>query len=190
LSREVADNIGTRIEENFHRSICEHAFPNWYAVYVKSRHEFVTAEELTRKGITVFSPTIKKVSRWTDRTKLIECPLFAGYLFVQIAGEPGAFLEVLRTRGVVTFISLEPGLPTPIDAAEITSLRLIIESGRLIDVHPTMQEGMKVRLKSGPLMGASGILMKKESEFTFSVNIELLGRSVTVRVSPNDIETE
>jgi transcription termination/antitermination protein NusG len=186
---EVVGKTRTQTEGNFLGCVSEHISLNWYAVYVKSRHEFVTAEELTRKGVAVFSPTIKKVSRWTDRKKLIECPLFAGYIFVRISGEPGAFLEVLKTRGVVTFVSLEPGLPTPIDAAEITSLRLIIESGRVIDVYPSMQEGMQVRLRSGPLMGASGVLRKKESEFVFSVNLELLGRSVAVRVSPNDIET-
>jgi len=181
-SSQLAEHVGGRI--------CEEVMSNWYAAHVRSRHEFVTAAELTRKGILVFLPTFKKISRWTDRKKLIECPLFAGYIFVCIRSGPGMFLEVLKTRGVVTFICLEPGLPTPIDVAEITSLRLMIESGRVIDVHPAMQEGMRVRLKSGSLMGASGILMKKENEFVFSVNIELLGRSVAVKVSPNDIESE
>jgi transcription antitermination factor NusG len=187
---DIVNTVGSQTEKHVRGRYCGEDVPNWYAVHVKSRHEFVTEAELNRKGILVFSPTFKKVSQWKDRKKLIECPLFAGYMFVCIHGEPGAFLEVLRTRGVVSFISLEPGLPTPIDVAEITSLRLMVECGRVIDVHPTMQEGMHVRLKRGSLMGASGILMKKENEFMFLVNIELLGRSVAVRVSPNDIETE
>jgi len=187
---DVVNTVGSQTEERVRGRFSSENLPNWYAVHVKSRHEFVTATELNRKGITVFLPTFKRISRWKDRKKLIEFPLFAGYVFVCIPGLSGAFLDVLKTRGVVTFISLEPGLPTPIDVAEITSLRLMIESGRVIDVHPTMQEGMHVRLKRGSLMGASGILMKKENEFVFLVNIELLGRSVAVRVSPNDIETE
>jgi transcriptional antiterminator NusG len=161
---------------------------NWYVVYVKSRQEFVTAADLMQKNIVVFLPTFKKVNQWKDRRKLVEYPLFPGYLFVQLSDTPGAYLEVLKTRGVVTFVSLEPGTPTPVDSAEMTSLRLLLESGKEIDVRPGLQEGTRVRLTNGPLVDASGILIRKENEFVFVVNIELLGRNVAVRVSPQDIE--
>ncbi len=161
---------------------------SWYVLYVKSRQEFIASAELTKKGITVFLPSIKKLSQWKDRKKVIESPLFPGYLFVQIPSAPGAYLDVLKTRGVVTFISLEPGIPTPVDSAEMTSLQLLVESGREIDIQPGLQEGTVVRLKSGPLVDASGVLVRKENELVFIVNIELLGRNVAVRVSPQDIE--
>lgn len=162
--------------------------PNWYAVYVRSRHEFVTADELTRKGMETYLPAIQKVSQWKDRKKNIEYPLFPGYVFVQVPVYPGAFLDVLKTRGAVSFVSLEPGTPTPVSAAEIDSLRLVIGSGREIDVYPWLKEGMKVRIKNGPLAGVEGVLNRKENECIFSVNVELLGRCVAVKVTPQDIE--
>jgi transcription antitermination factor NusG len=162
--------------------------PNWYAVYVKSRHEFVAADDLTRKGIGTYLPSVKKVSQWKDRKKLIEFPLFPGYIFVQVPGYPGAFFDVLKTRGVVAFVSLEPGTPTPISADEINSLMILIGTGRDLDVYPDLKEGTKVRVKHGPLAGVEGILSRKEKEFLFSVNVEMLGRSVAVKVTPQDIE--
>lgn len=162
--------------------------PNWYVIYVKSRQEFVAASELAQKGIPVFLPTFKKVSQWKDRKKLIVQPLFPGYLFVQVPPAPGCYLDVLKTRGIVSFVSLEPGTPTPVDQAEMTSLRLLLESGRELDVQPGLQEGTRVRLKNGPLADAAGVLVRKENELVFVVNIDLLGRSVAVRVSPQDIE--
>lgn len=161
---------------------------DWYVIYVKSRQDFTTASELVKKGIPVFIPTFKKLSQWTDRKKLIEYPMFPGYVFVQVPAAPGAFLDVLKTRGVVSFVSLEPGTPTPVNQAELTALRLLIESGRKIDVRPELGEGTRVRLRSGALVDACGILSKKENELMFVVNIELLGRSVAVRVSSRDIE--
>ncbi len=162
--------------------------PNWYAVYVKPRHEFVAFGELQRKGVEAFLPSVKRISQWKDRKKLIEYPLFPGYVFVQVPSYPGGFLTVLKTRGVVSFIALEPGKPTPAAPEEITSLRLVIESGNDIDIFPHLKEGTRVRVTSGPLKYAEGVLAKREDEDLFVVNIELLGRSVAVKICVHDIE--
>ncbi len=161
----------------------------WYAVHVKSRHEFVALNELKEKNIEAFLPSAKRVSQWKDRKKVVEYPLFPGYLFARISPGPEEFLAVLRTRGVVTFISLEPGKPTPIVSEEITSLRLLVESGSEIDVYPHLKQGTRVRIKCGPLKNAEGILSKKENEYLFQVNVELLGRSVAIRMAAQEIES-
>jgi len=162
---------------------------SWYAVYAKSRHEFVAFHELHKKQISVFLPTMHKISQWKDRRKLIEYPLFPGYLFVQVHPYPEEFLGVLKTRGIVTFISLEPGKPTPVAPEEIDSLRILIESGKNIDVYPHLKEGTRIRIKSGPLKNAEGILSKRDNEYTFQVNVELLGRSVAIKVSAQELES-
>jgi len=164
------------------------AIPNWYAVYVKPRHEFVAFSELQRKRVEAFLPSVKKISQWKDRKKLIEYPLFPGYVFVQVPSYPGAFLTVLKTRGVVSFIALEPGKPTAAAPEEINALRLIIESGNDIDIYPHLKQGTRVRAKSGPLKYAEGVLAKRGDEDLFVVNIELLGRSVAVKIHVHDIE--
>lgn len=160
----------------------------WYVVYVKSRHEFVVYDELQHKGAGAFLPSVTKCSQWKDRRKSIAYPLFPGYVFVQVPERPGAFLDVLKTRGVVAFICLEPGKPTPVVPEDIASLRLMVLSGQEIDIYPHLKEGMRVRVKTGPLENAEGILWKKAGDHLFSVNVELLGRSVAVKISARDIE--
>jgi transcription antitermination factor NusG len=162
--------------------------PNWYALYVRSRHEFVAYDELLRKGIPAFLPSCKRTSQWKDRKKQIESPLFPGYVFFQTAPSAEVFLSVLQTRGVVAIISQEPGRPTPVASEELHALRLLVESGRELDLYPGLQEGMKVRLKSGPLKDAEGILDKKADACLFLVNVSLLGRCVSIRLSARDIE--
>lgn len=164
------------------------AAPDWYAVHVKSRHEFVVFNELRKKRIEAFLPSMKKLSQWKDRKKLVEYPLFPGYVFVQVPSHPGALLTVLKTRGIVTFISLEPGVPTPVAPEEISSLKLLMESGKEIDIYPHLKKGTMVRVKSGPLKNAAGVLTKRETDYQFVVNIELLGRSVAVKIGVQDIE--
>lgn len=161
---------------------------NWYALYVKSRHEFVAQQECERKGLQTFLPSVKRLRRWKDRKKFIDFPLFPGYLFVHVRQNPEEFLEVLKTRGVVTFISLEPGAPTPVSPEEIRSLRTLIESGEEFDTYPHLSEGSRVRVRYGPLKGAEGVLRKKEGQHMFLVNVELLGRSLGVKIYADDVE--
>jgi transcription antitermination factor NusG len=160
----------------------------WYAVYVKSRHEFVTRDELSRKGTETFLPSAKRLRRWKDRKKLVESPLFPGYLFVHIHPDNESYLNVLKVKGVVTLLSLEPGNPTPVPPEEINSLKLLLESGEELDIRPELKEGRRVRIRRGPLEGAEGVLERKESGNILLVNIELLGRSLGVKVYDDDVE--
>jgi transcription termination/antitermination protein NusG len=161
---------------------------NWYALRVKSRHEFVTSEELTRKVIDNFLPTVSRVRQWKDRKKDVTFPLFPGYLFIHLEPRPESFLNVLKTRGSVCFVSLEPGQPSSLLPEEIAYLKVMLESGEPLDVFPAFKEGMPVRVKHGPLRGIVGILTKRENHHMFLINIDILGRSVGLKISAEDVE--
>ncbi len=162
----------------------------WYALYVKSRHEFLTCDELRRKGIEVYLPSVRRLRQWKDRKKSVEFPLFAGYVFVRVAPSAESFLNVLKTRGAVTLLSLVPGTPTPMSDEEIDSLRILLESGEEFDIYPNLQEGVSVSIKSGPLKGAVGIVRQRGAHYTVVVNIDILGRSIGVSLCVDDIEAQ
>lgn len=161
---------------------------SWFAVSVRSRHEFVTRDELVGKGVQTFLPSIRKLQQWRDRKKAVEFPVFAGYLFVFIVPEAEHFLQVIKTRGTVTFVSLEPGHPTAIPGHEIEGLKRVIASGQPFDVYPGYTLGRRVRIRRGPLQGAEGVLGRKEEGQLFFVNVEILGRSVGLAIAADDIE--
>jgi transcription termination/antitermination protein NusG len=161
---------------------------HWYALYVKSRHEFVTQSELSRKEITTFLPSVKRIRQWKDRKKFIHFPLFPGYLFVYIMAKPDDYTNVLKAQGAVHLLSTESGCPTPVSPEEINSLKIMIESGQPIDIYPNLKKGAAVRVKRGPLAGAEGTISNKSDQYIFVVNIDMLGRSIGVTISADDIE--
>lgn len=161
---------------------------NWYAAYTKSRHEFVAQNELSKKDIETFLPVVRKIRTWKDRKKWIDFPLFPGYLFIRTIPSYENFLDILKTRGIVTLLSSEAANPIPVPDEEINSLRLMLESGREIDIYPGLKEGSRVRIKRGPLTGAEGTLKVKDEQYMFLVNIEILGRSIGVKVYAEDLE--
>jgi transcription antitermination factor NusG len=161
---------------------------SWFALTVRSRHEFVARDELTKKGIETFLPSARKLQQWKDRKKQVEFPVFPGYCFVNIEPRADQFLNVIKTRGTVTLVSLVPGYPTPVPNEEIEALRSVTVSGQPFDVYPGYKLGMRVRVRRGPLQGAEGVLGTRESSQMFFVNIEILGRSVGLRIAAEDIE--
>lgn len=161
---------------------------NWYVIHVRSRQEFVVFAELCRKGVEAFLPSITKLRQWKDRKKPVKFALFPGYLFVHTAPHRDGCLAVLKTKGVVTFVCLERGSPTPVPLEDVTSLKSMIDSGAEIDIYPHLKPGAKVKVKRGPLSDAEGILVRKENRTLFVVNIDILGRSAGVEISADDIE--
>ncbi len=161
---------------------------NWYALWVKSRHEFIARDELVEKGVETFLPLVKKVRQWRDRKKKVEFPVFPGYLFVCLAPSADDFLRAIKTRGSVGLLSQEPGHPTPVPCEEIQALKTVIGCGSSFDVYPQFQEGARVRVRRGPLQGAEGILTKKADHHWFCINIEILGRSVALKINADEVE--
>lgn len=160
----------------------------WYAVYVKSRHEFQVYERLERKSVEAFLPTVERLSRWKDRKKLITFPLFPGYLFVNISRSAQEKLNVLKIKGVVRLLSTVPGEPDPIPDEQITSLKKLVENKEALDPYPYIDKGQVVRIKGGPLRGVEGILVEKLDKHLLVLSVDVLRQGVALTIDASDVE--
>lgn len=158
---------------------------DWYAVWTRSRHEKAVRDQLEQREYEVFLPTITQWSRWKDRKKQVEWPLFPGYCFVRFNGVDR--LPILKVDGVVTIVGVE-GHPSPIPAIEIDSIRQLIASELAFDPCPLIKEGMMVEVKAGPLKGVVGRLMRKGSHARLVLSVDLIGQAVSVEVDAADVK--
>ena len=92
----------------------------WFAIWTRSRHEQVVREQLEQKQHRRVSADHHAWSRWKDRKKKIDWPLFPGYCFARF--DPDRPLPILKCTGVVNIVSFE-GKPAPIPEYEIDSIR-------------------------------------------------------------------
>jgi transcriptional antiterminator NusG len=159
--------------------------PEWFAIWTRSRHEKLVRDQLQHKDVEVFLPTITKWSRWKDRKKQIEWPLFPGYCFARF--DAADRLPILKCDGVVTIVGTE-GMPSPIPPIEIDSIRQLIESELAFDPCPLIKEGMMVEVKAGPLKGVVGRLMRKGSHARLVLSVDLIGQAVSVEVDAADVK--
>ena len=158
---------------------------NWYAIYTRSRHEKKVAASLEEKRVEVFLPLRSVLSRWKDRRKEVQLPLFSGYLFVRIHREQR--LPVLQTSGVVRFVGNGDSLD-PVPEEQIISIQRLMESGLRYDPYPYLKEGMQVRVVRGPLKGVEGILIDKRKKHLLVLSVDMIQQSAAMQVDISDTD--
>jgi len=171
-----------------HRSVSplgEQTGTAWYAIYTRHQHEKTVAQILTVKGLQTWLPVYETSRRWNDRVKLLTLPLFPCYVFIK--GDSHRRLDVLTTPGVHEFVS-SGGHPAPIPAAEVEAIRKGIASGARVEPHPLLRNGDWVSIKSGPLQGVQGILVRKKNLYRLILSVEMLGKAVALEVEASQIE--
>ncbi|HSL22603.1 MAG TPA: UpxY family transcription antiterminator [Vicinamibacterales bacterium] len=153
-------------------------------MWTRSRHEQVVREQLERKGFEVFLPTIPRWSRWKDRKKKIDWPLFPGYCFARF--EARERLPILTCNGVVSIVSFD-GEPAPVPDLEIDGIRRLVTSDLQYDPCPLIREGTMVEVTHGPLRGVVGRLVRKGSHARLVLAVDLIGQAVSVEVDAADV---
>jgi transcription antitermination factor NusG len=157
----------------------------WYAIWTRSRHEQVVRDQLERKGYEAFLPTVTRWSRWKDRRKKIDWPLFPGYVFARFESQRS--LPVLTCNGVVSIVSFNGDI-APIPADEIEAIRRLVQSDLQYDPCPLIREGTMVEVVHGPLKGVVGRLTRKGAHARLMLAVDLIGQAVSVEVDASDVK--
>ncbi|OPY11390.1 MAG: hypothetical protein A4E66_01376 [Syntrophus sp. PtaB.Bin001] len=163
----------------------------WYAIHTRSRHEDKVYAGLVQKSISTFLPKIEVWSRRKDRRKKIMIPLFPGYLFVELISlDNQTKLEVLKTFGVVRILGKPTGSePIAVPDDRIDAIRRIVESKVEVQSLQYPHVGEAARIVEGPFQGIEGTVIHTDFEKDlFVVTIELLQRSVAIKLDSSQIE--
>jgi transcription antitermination factor NusG len=157
----------------------------WCALYVRHQHEKAVAQILTSKGLETLLPLYQAKRQWKDRVKQLSLPLFPCYLFLRHGFERR--LDVLTTPGVHGFVSVG-GRAAPIPQSEIDAVRLVINKGVSVEPYPHLRCGDWVRVKSGPLEGIEGFMVRKKNQSRLVISVELLQKSAAVELDFSMVE--
>ena len=160
---------------------------NWYAVHTMARHEKRVVAQCEEKRVRTFLPLLGKIHKWSDRRVKVEVPMFSCYAFVRIVHTVEERLKVLRTQGVLGFVGSErQGSPIPNE--QIESLRLAISKNVPCFPRDFLTAGRRVRIRGGSLDGVEGTLVRQGADQSVVLSVELIQRSVAIRIEGYDIE--
>lgn len=157
----------------------------WLVLYTRPRYEKKVHARLEELSITAYLPLREEVHQWSDRRKLVEMPLFSGYVFVHV--DERARITALELDGAMKYVSFG-GKIAEVSERTIRSLRLMMTRSEDVRVEETaLRLGQKVRVLRGPLAGLRGYLVSIRSSTRVAITVEGINRVVSVEVPVGDL---
>jgi transcription antitermination factor NusG len=158
----------------------------WYVIHVKPRTEKKVALYLDRYHCFRHLPlrvVVRKVQRRKVRREL---PLFPGYVFARMSFDDRSLM--LRTNLIVRTIEILHPRET---IHQLRQLRNGLRGSEEKDIRvmsKTFHEGDKVRVREGPMRGTEGYVKRDGGRTLLYLNVDILGSTVEVLVSPMEVE--
>ena len=158
----------------------------WTPVSVRPRCEKIVAQYARGIGLTYYLPLRRRIARYQRRNVETFLPMFPGYLFVQISQSDAE--RLVRCNKIARILRMDENLEFQL-IRELQSL-MILENASLeaeLIVAPELVEGILVEVVTGPFRGMLGVVEKREKSTRISVNVEMLGQSVSVDLDIGEV---
>jgi transcription termination/antitermination protein NusG len=161
--------------------------PAWYVLHTRSHFENVVHGSLGGKAKETFLPKMRVRSRRKDRVKMIDLPVFPGYVFVRTSLLPAEHVDILKIPGAVRLIGNSAG-PVSVPDATIESLRIMTAVPESVFAGTRFEKGDRVMVIAGPFAGVVGFFSRYRGQERVVVEIEILGRFAAVEVAEEEVE--
>ncbi len=157
---------------------------SWLCVYTMSRREKDLMRKLASLKIAHYGPVIPKRYRSPNgRLRTSYIPLFPNYVFM-LANDDDRY-QAMTTNCISTC--------TPVKDPErlITDLRQIrhvVEAGVGLTPEARLEEGNRVRVRTGPFANYEGTVIRREGKTRLLLSIEFLEQGVSMEMDEGVLE--
>lgn len=150
---------------------------NWHLLHSKSRQEKAISEALSARGIAHYLPLVGVTRTYGGRKVGVDLPLFPGYLFLK--GSRDEVFAADRTKRVANIIRV-------VDQAkmgwELRNLALALSSTVSLDPYAYLRVGVRVEVRSGPLMGLQGVVESRLKRDRLILQVDVLGQAMSLEI--------
>jgi len=156
----------------------------WWALYTLPRREKDLMRRLYRMQIAFYGPMVKRRTRSPGgRVRVSQVPLFQGYVFLY--GSDSDRYRAVTTNCVSKCLEV---LDSPELVADLKQIRLLISSDAPLTPEARLEPGMRIRIRSGPLMGLEGTVIKRRGAERLLVIVHFLQQGVSMQMEDYQVE--
>lgn len=158
----------------------------WTPVHVRARCEKIVASYCDGVAIARYLPLRRRAARYQRRTVETRLPMFPGYLFLHL--EYGDVETLLRCNRIAHILRMTAQRESVL-IGEMQALQILEAAGEDLElvVAPELVVGTPVEIVAGPLRGMAGIVEKRDKTARVTVNVEMLGQSVSAELDVGEI---
>lgn len=156
----------------------------WHVLHVIANHEKRVARHLGIRSVEHYVPLYRTRSQWSDRSVLLERPLFAGYVFVRFS--PKERLSVISTPGVHHLLGDSAG--SEVSCAELERIRQALAGGYTLLPHPWLNVGTRVRVRGGIFDGVEGVVTELRRQCSVVIELAAIRQCFSLEVGIDQVE--
>jgi transcription antitermination factor NusG len=149
----------------------------WWVLHTRPRQEKCLARQLHQNQTPFYLPLVARRSILRGRVVTSHNPLFTGYVFV-LAHERER-IAALTTGRVVHAL---PVTDQEQLADDLSQLHRLIASGAPVTPEERLTPGMAVEIRSGPLAGLHGTVLRTATGRRFVVQVNFIQRGASVEL--------
>lgn len=147
---------------------------HWYVGCVRSCQEKNVARSLAAMSVEHYLPIRREVHRWSDRRKIVECPVIPRFIFIRCRNVERAPIMEKEPR-IWKFLA-NAGEASVVRDGEMEAFRRMVEGGGNVKLSDTpLAPGDRVRVLSGPLTGLECDLISVSGGRCLAVSLGPLG---------------
>ncbi len=155
----------------------------WYVAHTRPRCEKKLAQYCERGGVTSRLPLYRSVHQYRGKTVVFRKPLFPGYLFLRLSAEQRQ--RVYQSDFVAAVLEV---FDQELFVRQLNYILAATETDLEIRLAPELGEGMRVRIKSGPLRGMEGWVEARYGPTTVLLRLDFIGQAAAVRLQAHELE--
>jgi len=161
----------------------DYSFGNWHVARVKSRREKALANYLFKQSIAYYLPLVSKRQASKKRVRYSLAPVFPGYLFMR-TDTTGRY-NALRTNHISRVIEVRD--PDTL-MRELRMIHQALSADKPIYPVELIKTGQHVRVKSGPMKGIEGIVIRKDKKYRIVLTVTSIMQSISIEVDADTVE--
>ena len=157
----------------------------WYAAFTVPKHEKSVLRYLDMRGVEAFLPTYEVSRIWRNRQRVkLALPLFPCYVFVRTNSLD--YGKVRQSPGIIRLVGNRRG-PLPLPDSAIAMLRASV-ADKKVSPYSELAVGTRVRVRSGPMQGLEGVLVRKKNGVRFVLTLELINQHAAIEIGAENLE--
>jgi transcription antitermination factor NusG len=156
---------------------------HWFVAHTRPRCEKKLFQFCEREGLSATLPCYRAVHKYRGKTVVFQKPLFPGYTFLQISLEQRG--RIRQSDYVANLLEIAD---QELFVRQLESVLQALETDLEIRLAPTIGEGIRVKIKTGPLRGMEGWVEKRYGMSTVLLRLDFIGQAAAVTLDATDLE--
>jgi transcription antitermination factor NusG len=154
----------------------------WFVAHARPRREKKIVEYCNRQGIAATLPCYNSAHKYRGKTVVFRKPLFPGYVFLQLA--PGQKDSIRQNEHVANLLDV---FDQETFRRQLEDILLALETDLEVRLAPSIGEGMRVRIKSGPLQGLEGWVEQRYGKATVLLRLNFINQAAAVKIDADQL---